>query len=832
MGCHVQRCLSMKLHKILLEGYRGILSGMCKDALELDFDALLPHEAQLVAVVGPNGSGKTTLIDNLHPYRVMPSRVAPGGAPTPGAFSFYDQLARAEGRKVLEWSLGPRRFVSTLLFKQNGRKKMDAYLHEKAPNGLVPVTLPDGTVSDGKTDTYDRCVEALLGPPELFFTSHFCAQTRRKLSAMANADVKRVLSAMLNLESVLERGKAASQVARLLRQAVERQRPLISHGESARKALADLARSEQALVSQIEQAEGERPGKKAAHVAAVEALTKAQLAADAAKAVEAKRAELAARIAAEERRIADLVARLAAENSADLDQAQRVHAALTADAARARQAINAARQAQARAKPIVAQKAEIQAAQARFPELETALAAAQAALERGRSTVEAVRELRGRLNVGRTEAAAQQRDLQALENQCGELRKVASLTAEVPCLGSDLQPRCKLLKDANDAQARIPILDQRVLEARALQLERAKAVETLSSEVVKSELPERYLEGLQATVAAGQSALDAARRMAANDSLVSEAERALSAAQADEAQGMQTLADLEARKEAAAAEFARLQARISQRRVEEETRAREGATALRQELEGLAPPQPDGMSQAQLALARAEREEKEVETRIDSAKRQAAAVQSRRAVAESEMARGDEAATKAKAIEAEISRWTLLAKALSPDGVVALEIDDAGPALSALANDLLLACYGPRFTVSIATQEETAKGDLREGFDIVVYDGERDESKSVNDMSGGEQVWINECIVRAISLYQSQGNPQAVRTLSSDEADGPLDAERKRMFMAMKREVLRIGGYEREFFVSQTPELWELADAVIDVGAMGARLPAATALAA
>ena len=57
-------------------------------------------------------------------------------------------------------------------------------------------------------------------------------------------------------------------------------------------------------------------------------------------------------------------------------------------------------------------------------------------------------------------------------------------------------------------------------------------------------------------------------------------------------------------------------------------------------------------------------------------------------------------------------------------------------------------------------------------------------------------------------------------TLFSDEADGALDAERKRMFMAMKREVLRLGGYEREFFVSQTPELTAMADAVIDMEAM------------
>ena len=37
------------------------------------------------------------------------------------------------------------------------------------------------------------------------------------------------------------------------------------------------------------------------------------------------------------------------------------------------------------------------------------------------------------------------------------------------------------------------------------------------------------------------------------------------------------------------------------------------------------------------------------------------------------------------------------------------------------------------------------------------------------------------------------------------------------MFMDMKREVIRLGGYQREFFVSQTPELTAMADMVIDL---------------
>ena len=40
------------------------------------------------------------------------------------------------------------------------------------------------------------------------------------------------------------------------------------------------------------------------------------------------------------------------------------------------------------------------------------------------------------------------------------------------------------------------------------------------------------------------------------------------------------------------------------------------------------------------------------------------------------------------------------------------------------------------------------------------------------------------------------------------------------MFMDMKRAVIRLGGYEREFFVSQTPQLTAMADKVIDLDAL------------
>lgn len=79
--------------------------------------------------------------------------------------------------------------------------------------------------------------------------------------------------------------------------------------------------------------------------------------------------------------------------------------------------------------------------------------------------------------------------------------------------------------------------------------------------------------------------------------------------------------------------------------------------------------------------------------------------------------------------------------------------------------------------------------------------------------------------MRAVALYLAQHSGRCYGTLFSDEADGALDPARKRMFMAMKREVLRLGGYAREIFISQTPELTAMADAVIDLDTLASGAP-------
>ena len=164
-----------------------------------------------------------------------------------------------------------------------------------------------------------------------------------------------------------------------------------------------------------------------------------------------------------------------------------------------------------------------------------------------------------------------------------------------------------------------------------------------------------------------------------------------------------------------------------------------------------------------------------------------------------------------------IADFSLLAKACSNDGVVALELDDAAPSIAVIVNDLLLACYGSRFSVRFDTQAEKADGTKREAFDILVYDSEIDSERSITELSGGQNCWIENAITRGIALFNIHRCDRQYGTLFSDETDGPLDAGRKEAFFAVKRAALVSGTHSREFFISQTAELVDMADARIEM---------------
>ncbi|HNU12557.1 MAG TPA: DNA repair protein [Rubrivivax sp.] len=750
---------------------------------------------------------------------MMPSRAGADGL---GGFSYYEHVCLPENLKELVWEHGGRVFRTQVVIRLSGRsRRTEAFLFEQSEKSWSPVVLADGTVSDGKVETYERAVSEVLCPAETFFTSVFSAQGKRPLSALRNAEVKTLLADLLGLDEVRRQGELAADVVRQLkaglgvaREAGSRLEENIHKLREELAAIGNAGASVQTAAASL----SESTTQLAAARERVTALTAEQ----------ARGTEIQARRTALE----DERQKCEGEHLANTRRLLARQDALARREAATRSRIGERLQAEKRHRQklqgdlstltqLVELRDPVQQAHAALPRLQRRVARCrQLGIGRQRQLTELERQ-QSTLAVRREEIAAIEREAGQVALRQADLQRRFGLTRSVPCAGMAIQSRCRLLGDAHQAQAQLPSAAATLAALAAKKHEAGEEVKRL----------QRALQGLDARARAHERALhllmvaqDALRKAELLAARADEVDRALAAREAIAAElhalGPQRegpLPNEQGELEAIASERREIeQEGLRLARTREQTQARLAAELARLPVA----PAEEGLRKARQELAHAESAYAQAQQRVEQAQLRAA-----RATALGEQLaqlKGQAAAASERVahIEGELAAWSLLAKCLSNDGVIALAIDDAGPTLAALANDLLLACYGARFTLEVITQTRTAKGELREDFDIIVHDGWRDESKSLKLVSGGERVWINECLTRAIALYLAGNTGRRIGTLFSDEADGPLDPQRKRMFMAMKREVLRLGGYEREFFVTQTPELTAMADCVIDLEAL------------
>lgn|GEM_PF-4386473 len=163
----------------------------------------------------------------------------------------------------------------------------------------------------------------------------------------------------------------------------------------------------------------------------------------------------------------------------------------------------------------------------------------------------------------------------------------------------------------------------------------------------------------------------------------------------------------------------------------------------------------------------------------------------------------------------------LLARALGRDGVQAMELDAAGPAVSDLATEIVRAVYGPRFAIQLITQAlrkgaAGKRGETKEVFEVQVTDADHATTGPAERLSGGEQVVISEALKLALSVFASQSGTR-IRTLIRDESDGALDDERAHLYPSMLRRALQLGDFERVLLVSHRPGNVDACDGAIRV---------------
>jgi exonuclease SbcC len=792
-----------------LKNFKGIKAGLGRDEISIDFAALI---GELIAIAGTNGAGKTTVLDNMHPYRIMASRAT---AYAPGSFSYYDQTYGV-AQKVLRWEHEGQIYESVIIIKgANKTKTQECYLHCVDGPTTWPARLPDGTTSDGKAATYDKLVEYILGTPEMFFTAVFSCQGRKTLADYTNGDIKGLMSELLSLDSILELSAEANDVVKSLRPHL------------------DALRSRTARAPEIDatlQATHEAVGENAKALAFEQSartildgelkrnnqrLAEAQSAAADAAATERRRDSLVIQIGTIAQRADAAIVQLKTDHAQrSVDAAASVRDTTTEQtrAAKARNDLLARIRASA---DLAAAKPAAQDAAKRLDAITIELDAANLEHTQAECDVLNARDAKAKYDAAGSDLRQLGTEGHALKAACAALVERAGLTDDVPCKGTDLQGQCKLLAEANTAKATLPAKENELQAKR-------EAREALVAKIAAMGYDPQTLVTAEAAIGAAKTRITALQNeratktaLAARLADIEAAEVAMLADQASVPTFDDAFDDATRRLRAAQDRLAEIGAEIAEREAVLVASFQEDRAAVQAELDALPPTDTAGLQAAQKAVADAEAELARTDARISELVAEDGRLSERITTLERERAALAGDLDRIADIENDIAHWTLLTKALGPDGIVALCIDDAGPTLTALANDLLTECYGPRFSVSIRTQRETQAGTMKEVFDIIVYDAERGDEKSIRDVSGGERIWITEAVTGAIALYQAEASGRSYGCRFSDESDGALDIEKKRQFAAVKRWMQKRGGYKREFFISHSPEVQETADAVI-----------------
>jgi exonuclease SbcC len=338
---------------------------------------------------------------------------------------------------------------------------------------------------------------------------------------------------------------------------------------------------------------------------------------------------------------------------------------------------------------------------------------------------------------------------------------------------------------------------------------------------------QRQLDDLDAGMAGRQAALDAAR-----------AASGVAAAASSEAQRVATAAH--DRAEGLRGEYRRLHEQQDGLRRQDRTapldRAEAEAGAIRARLEAAVTEASEASAAAYLAdserprvdmgcLRAAEQAATDAEVSVSAAEldastasRQVARLEAQVEAARSAQAKAEQLMARVAPLERDLSEWRFLSRGLGREGVQALELDAAGPRVSALANELLADAYGPRFQIRFETQAARADGKgVKETFDVVVVDTERGREGNGEDLSGGEKVIVGEALGLAVGLFHSQASGVDLGTVVRDETVGALDPENGERYLAMLRGFLRVGKVHQLLYVAHQPGLVELADAVVRV---------------
>jgi exonuclease SbcC len=747
----------MVIHELKMRGFKG-LAGYPKGEVEINFSAFGDG---LIALVGANGAGKTTILEACHPYRELVSRSG----------SLTNHTFLKDSYRDLTFEFQGKTYRSLFLIDgESGSGKVEAYLYE------------DGTpLNDGKCPSYDELVRKLFGPPEIFFGSVFTSQNCEKLSELPKGKRKEFFVALLGLEHLQRYSDLAKARAERIHDSWLMLDTEIGTIDRRLEELKDSPRKLEALKAQISSAEEKVKAARAEMDSAAE--EKAQLE----KAIADQRV-LRERVKGLEESLQSLSAK-DKELKQEWGEEIRSFHLQKDEISRAMQ----------EAGKLLDRKSEIESTLAKLKALRLKREElVPLARERDRLQ-EKVSSLRREIDLRKE---ANREKLNNLQGTVALLEKTTGCLDTVPCrpdarpeLETEVYKTCPLLASAFENQRDLATRKEELQE-----LEKSVAVVQAGDDLTAvleelAQLPAEVdelpnVESQIRKLEVGEWE-DQAKELSRAEIILEENEKAKAALE-ERRQGLdhkyeQALTTVSAEREAKKKELGALISQLDPSLPEKLTRA----TEQFRDAEGR-------MESARTEKSRLEREQAVVEREIEEARK----LETAKSEAEKERS----------SLEREISEWRFLQRACGKDGIQALELDAAGPGVSEIATQILQK-FGKDWYLQLVTQQEKAdRSGKKEVFDIVITSA--DGVKRYDDLSGGEKVWVEESLRKAVAifLFQRSGSASRFQTLFQDEVDGALDPERAQAFLETTREAHRLTGAHHTILVSQRPDFHEQID--------------------
>jgi exonuclease SbcC len=769
----------------------------------------------LVAVTGVNGAGKSTFLELGLPgalYRQTPTRGSLG-----------DLAVARDACLDVTVVNGARWQIRHLVDGQSGKSE-----------ALVLGADGQPALPDSKVKSYDAWASKHWPAPEVLMATIFGAQGSGGFLAAKPAERKAILLRMLGVERLEGLATQAREEAKVARQRVDTTVARLADERARGGNVAELETELKLAKASAERAhalvEAAKATLETGHVESARVAQLQQANDDLAR----RRTALADQREAAAKKLADVEERLA-NNRQRLSEGDAIRAAvarleaLGAELAEAERAVAAA-EAEARETlaPWLDVNERIRAEEQRLQRADEKLRDARA-VERAKLEVQALRDAAAEADAAVSRATTKLEELAATHLAGAEEREREAIKSHVAIVGAvevnpDAAPEdlAAVSREAIEANAAAVAL------AAALPGQQKETRERLAAAKGQQAEAQRQLATAERYAARGpemdQAAVDQTEAQAELQRLRSG--YAAAGVAAKEKQG--ALPELRAK-------VARLGAeRDSLKPTADKAGKLEGCKGRIDELEPVAAglrgeitkldreaselPAPAELPPAP-PLATLRERVQDAERESAGAARMVAGLEQRLEQARASAARQVELEDEERRHSIELADWTRVASSLGKDGLQALEIDAAGPALTELTNAILHRAHGPRFTVRVETQRLSADGKRQlEGCEVMVLDTVQGREAAGETFSGGERVVIAESLSLAILVLSCRRAGLTDVSLVRDESGAALDPGNARVYVEMLRHAIELTGARHCLLVSHMPEVQELCDSRIEVG--------------